>query len=443
MILVGNGRVVTQNSEIPYIENGCVAIEGNVIIEIGTTKELKAKYEGYEFIDAKGKVIMPGMVCTHHHIYSAFARGMSIKDAPVSKNFDDILENLWWRLDKKLTLEDTKYSAYTTLIDCIKNGTTTVFDHHASPFSITDSLFTIGDVAKELGIRNCLCYEVSDRDGLDITEEGIKENVNYIKHANAQEDDMTKGMFGLHAAFTLSDESLNKCAEAMEGLDAGYHVHTAEGRTDLYDSLNKYGKRVVNRLYDHKILGEKSIAVHCIHVNGQELDIVKDTNTNVVHNPESNMGNAVGCSPVIEMVKRGINVGLGTDGYTSDMFESYKVGNIIHKHSLCDPSVAWGEIPKALFENNTNIAGKYYKKPVGLLKEGAYADVIVVDYNPLTPMNGSNCNSHILFGMTGKSVVTTIINGKVVMKDRELVNIDEEAIFAKSREIAAKLWERI
>lgn len=441
-MIIGNGRVITRDEENPYIENGSVVIRDNTIIAVGDYSVLKEKYKEEEFIDAKGKLIMPGLINTHMHIYSAFARGMAGK-GPAPKNFTDILENLWWRLDKGLTLEDTKYSAYTTYLDCIKNGVTTVFDHHASPYSVEGSLFTIGDVAKELGVRTCLCYETSDRDGEEILKAGIKENINFIKKYNNVNEDMLKGMFGMHAAFTLSDKSLDMCREVMEGLDAGYHIHTSEGIDDLYDSLRNHGKRVVERLMDFDILSDKTIAVHCVHVNSREMEILKQTNTNVVHNPESNMGNAVGCSPVLEFIKRGINVGLGTDGYTSDMMESIKVGNIIHKHNLCDPNVGFNEISSMVFDNNRKISAKYFNKEVGTLKEGAYGDVIIVDYNPLTPLNENNINGHIIFGMSGRCVTDTIINGKVVMRNRVINKVDEEKIFSKSRELAQKLWERI
>ncbi|WP_238902271.1 putative aminohydrolase SsnA [Clostridium sp. YIM B02506] len=441
-MIIGNGRVITRDEKNPYIENGAVVIKDNIIIEVGAYSILKEKYKEEEFIDAKGKVIMPGLVNTHMHIYSAFARGMAGK-GPAPKNFTDILENLWWRLDKGLTLEDTKYSAYTTYLDCIKNGVTTVFDHHASPYSVEGSLFTIGDAAKELGVRTCLCYETSDRDGEEILKAGIKENINFIKKYNNVNEDMLKGMFGMHAAFTLSDKSLDRCREAMEGLDAGYHIHTSEGIDDLYDSLRNHGKRVVERLMDFDILSDKTIAVHCVHVNSREMEILKQTNTNVVHNPESNMGNAVGCSPVLEFIKRGISVGLGTDGYTSDMMESIKVGNIIHKHNLCDPNVGFNEVSSMAFDNNRKISAKYFNKEVGTLKEGAYGDVIIVDYNPLTPLNENNINGHIIFGMSGRCVTDTIINGKVVMRNRVINKVDEEKIFSKSRELAQKLWERI
>ena len=441
-MILKNGRVITQDKDRPSIEDGAVVIEGNKIIAVDTTENILAKYKEEDIIDVDGKVIMPGFINTHHHIYSAFARGMASSGKP-NENFLEILENLWWKIDKKLSLEDLKYSAYTTYIDCIKKGVTTVFDHNASPFAVTGSLDSIADAAKDLGLRTCLCYEVSDRDGEKIAQEGIDENINFIKKYNTDEQNMIKGMFGLHASFTLSDETLRKCDEELKGLNAGYHVHVAEGIDDLEQCLEKYGKRVVERLRDMNILGDKTIAVHCIHVTDDELNILRDTNTMVVHNPESNMGNAVGCQPFLELHQKGITIGLGTDGYTSDMTESMKVANIIHKHVKQNPSVAWGEVPVSMFENNRKIAQKYFSGDLGILRAGALADVIVVDYDPLTPMNENNINSHILFGFTGKDVVTTIIDGKVIMQDRKLVGINEKEIFKTSREVAKKLWDRM
>lgn len=441
-MILKNGRVITQDKDRPYIENGAIVIKGNRIVDVDTTEKILEKYSNDEVVDVDGKVIMPGFINTHHHIYSAFARGMASSGKP-NENFLEILENLWWKIDKKLSLEDLKYSAYTTYIDCIKKGVTTVFDHNASPFAITGSLDSIADAAKDLGLRTCLCYEVSDRDGEKIAQEGIDENINFIKKYNTDEQNMIKGMFGLHASFTLSDETLRKCDEELKGLNAGYHVHVAEGIDDLEQCLEKYGKRVVERLRDMNILGDKTIAVHCIHVTDDELNILRDTNTMVVHNPESNMGNAVGCQPFLELHQKGITIGLGTDGYTSDMTESMKVANIIHKHVKQNPSVAWGEVPVSMFENNRKIAQKYFSGDLGILRAGALADVIVVDYDPLTPMNENNINSHILFGFTGKDVVTTIIDGKVIMQDRKLVGINEKEIFKTSREVAKKLWDRM
>lgn len=441
MLVIGNGKLFTRNDEMPFVENGAVAIEGTKIAAVGETEAIKKQYGDAEFIDAKGGVIMPAFINTHEHIYSAMARGLSIKGYN-PKGFLDILDGQWWTIDRHLTLEQTKYSAVETLISCIRNGVTTVFDHHASFGQIGGSLFTIADVAKELGVRACLCYEISDRDGMDKARESVMENAEFIRYALKDDTDMIAGMMGMHAQFTISDATM-ELAAANKPDEVGYHIHVAEGIEDLHDCLKKYGKRIVDRLMDFNILGEKTLLGHCIYINPHEMDLIKDTNTIVVHNPESNMGNACGCPPTMELVHRGILTGLGTDGYTHDMLESYKVANVLHKHHLCDANAAWGEVPKMLFENNAAIANRYFKTPLGVLKEGAAGDVIVVDYNPPTQLDASNINGHILFGMTGRDVVTTVANGRVLMKDREIKVIDVEEAMAKCREESAKLWHSI
>lgn len=441
MLLVGNGKVVTRGNNHRIIENGCVAIDGGLIAAVGAASDLKGKYPDAEWIDAKGGLIMPGLINAHNHIYSAMSRGIAIKGYD-PHGFLEILDGMWWTIDRNLLLEDTRYSALATYVDCIKNGVTTVFDHHASYGEIPGSLFAIADAAEQLGVRTCLCYEVSDRDGQEKMKQSVKENADFIRACQKDTNDMKKAMMGMHASFTLSDETLALCRENTPA-GIGFHIHVAEGMDDVYDSLKKYHKRLINRLFDNDILGEKTICGHCIHVNGLEMDILKQTNTMVVHNPESNMGNAVGCPPTMEMVHRGIVTGLGTDGYTNDMYESMKVANVLHKHNLCDPNAAWGEVPQMLFYGNPAIGARYFQHKLGVLEEGAAADVIVSDYDPLTPLTADNINGHTLFGLTGRSIVTTIINGKVRMKDRELVGIDEHEIMAKSREHAQAMWNRI
>ncbi len=441
MFILGNGRMITRDPEHPWYENGAAVIEDGQILDTGDFDEIRQKYPDTELIDARGGVIMPGLINAHEHIYSAMARGLSVKGYN-PKGFLDILEGMWWNIDRHLTLEQTRLSAVTTLIDCVKNGVTTIFDHHASFFEIKDSLFAIEEAAKEAGIRRCLCYEVSDRDGADKAREAVLENERFIKYALAQKDHMTVGMMGMHASFTLSDETMYLAGEHKPS-QAGFHIHVAEGAYDLAHCQEHYGKRLVHRLKDLDILGEKTLAAHCIYVDEEEMDLLKETNTMVVHNPESNMGNACGCPPTMKMVEKGIVCGLGTDGYTHDMIESYKVANILHKHHLQDPNAAWSEVPKMMFENNVKIAKKYFSVPLGALKKGYAADVIVTDYLPVTPMNAENCNSHILFGMNGRSVTHTICNGKVLMKDRQLTFCDEAEVLAKVRESAGALWRSI
>lgn len=441
MLIIGNGRVITRDLESPFLENGAVVMDGDTIVKVGEVSEMRKMYPEAEFVDGKGGVIMPAFINAHEHIYSAFARGLSINGYDPN-GFLDILDGMWWTIDRNLTLEQTKLSAMATYIDAVKNGVTTVFDHHASFGSITDSLFAIEEAAKEMGVRTCLCYEVSDRDGKDKAKEAVMENARFIKHALESKDDMIAGMMGMHASFTISDETMELCA-ANKPKEVGYHIHVAEGIEDLHHSLKTYGKRIIDRLMDCNVLGEQTIAAHCIYVNKHEMELLKETGTMVVHNPESNMGNACGCPPTMEIFHAGILTGLGTDGYTHDMLESYKVANILHKHHLCNANAAWGEVPEMLFYGNAKIANRYFKKPLGVLKEGAAADVIVMDYYPRTPMNGGNCNSHVLFGMNGRSVVTTVANGKVLMKDRILLGIDEEKVMGDCRQEAEKLWKSI
>ena len=438
MLLLGNGQLITRDPDMPYLANGAVAIVGEEILAVGEEEELKRTYPDASYVDAHGGIIMPGLINAHTHIYSGLARGLAI-DGFHPTNFYEILDGMWWNIDRHLTIEGTKASAYATILECIRNGVTTIFDHHASFCEIPGSLFAIRDVAKELGIRSCLCYEVSERDGKEKCEESIRENAEFAKWARDEDDDMIKAMFGGHALFTISDETFAKMVEANNGM-TGFHIHVAEGMNDVYDSLRNYGTRPINRLLNNGILGEKTLLGHCIHVNPAEMDIIKETGTMVVNNPESNMGNAVGCSPVLQMMAKGITVGMGTDAYTHDMLESLKVFLIIQRHHACDPDVGFMEDMTMLFENNARIAAKYFKRPLGVLKKGAAADVIVMDYKPFTPFSDENINGHMLFGMMGRCCRTTIINGKVLYKDREFTEIDEDAVSAQIMGESGKLW---
>ena len=438
MLIVKNGRVITRDAAHPYYKDGAVVIDGEQILEVGACQDLEKKYPKAETIDAKGGLIMPGFINAHTHIYSGLARGLSVKGYNPT-NFYEILDGMWWAIDRKLDLDLTRASAYVTILECIRDGVTTIFDHHASFCEIPGSLFAIKDVAKELGMRACLCYEVSERDGEEKCLQSIQENADFLTWCEKENSDMIKAMFGGHALFTISDRTFEKMVEANDGR-TGFHIHVAEGMNDVWDSLQNYGTRPVERLLNNNILGKKTLLGHCIHLSGSEMDIIRETGTMVVNNPESNMGNAVGCAPVLQMMKKGILVGMGTDAYTHDMLESLKVFLIIQRHNAEMPNVAWGEDMKMLFENNREIAGRYFKKPVGILKPGAAADVIVMDYDPFTPISDENIDGHLLFGMNGHNCRTTIINGKVLYKDRAFVGIDEEKINAFSMEQACRLW---
>ena len=438
MQLLTNGRLITRDPDKPYFEKGAVAFEGTKITEVGEEAVLRAKYPDAKVIDAKGGVIMPAFINAHTHIYSALARGLAIVGNNPT-NFYEVLDGTWWAIDRKLTLAGTKASADALYLDCIKQGVTTIFDHHASYCEIPGSLFKIAESAREFGIRSCLCYEVSDRDGEEKCLQAIQENADFITYCEKEQDPMLKAMFGGHALFTISDKTFDRMVAANNGR-TGYHIHVSEGMNDVYDSLQNYGRRPVQRLQDHGILGPKTILGHCIHVNSAEIEIIKSTDTMVVNNPESNMGNAVGICPVLPLYKNGILLGMGTDAYTNDMLESLKVALCSQRSNACLPNVAWCEVTDMLFKNNARIGARYFPDELGVLKAGAAADIIVMDYKPYTPFSDANIDGHMIFGMTGRQCQTTIGNGKVLMLDRQLVGVDEEAVNAHILEEAKKLW---
>lgn len=441
MYLISNGRLFTRDPQRPFIEDGAVVTEGERIVAVGTSDELKAKYPQAQLIDACGQLIMPAFINTHTHIYSGLARGLSINGYQPT-NFYEILDGMWWKLDRELTLEDTKASAYATYLECIRNGVTTVFDHHASYKEIPGSLFAIADCAKEMGVRSCLCYEVSDRDGEEKCDQAIRENADFIKHCQEHPDPMLNAMFGMHALFTISDKTFEKCVKANDGR-AGYHIHICEGLNDVEDSRDNYGMLPVDRLVKWGILGEKTILGHCIHLTDPEIDTIAASDTMVVNNPESNMGNAVGCSPVLKMFAKGIMLGLGTDAYTHDMLESLKVALAIQRHNAGMPNVGWNEVTTMLFQNNAKIAAKYFNSPLGVIREGAAADIIVMDYLPFTPLSADNLDGHMIFGMNGRQCRTTMANGRLLYLDRKFVEIDEEKLSAQIKATAVKLWGRV
>ena len=350
-----------------------------------------------------------------------------------------MLDGQWWYIDRNLYLEATKASAQALVIDSIKQGVTTIFDHHASFCEVPGSLMRIAEVTREFGMRACLCYEVSDRDGEEKSLQSVQENKDFIDYCEQNPSDMLKAMFGGHALFTISDKTFDRMVAANNGR-TGYHIHVSEGMNDVYDSLQNYGRRPVQRLQDHGILGEKTILGHCIHVNTAEMEIIKETGTMVVNNPESNMGNAIGICPVLQLYKRGILLGMGTDAYTNDMLESLKVALCSQRSQNCLPNVGWCEVTDMLFKNNAKIGAKYFPDQLGVLKAGAAADIIVMDYKPFTPFSDENIDGHMIFGMTGRQCQTTIAAGKLLMKDRELVGIDEEAENAHILEASKKLW---
>ena len=438
-MLITNATLITWESENRVLEDHAILVENDRIREIGTTQALTAKYPHEEKLDAGGQYVMPGNVCAHTHFYGAYARGMAIP-GPAPKDFPEILRKLWWPLDRSLDAESIRYSVLPCLVDAIKHGTTTLFDHHASPNAINGSLDIIANEVEKSGLRAVLCYEVTDRDGEEKMRAGIEENVRFI---NRTKSPLLAGTFGLHAGLTLSDSSLALCRQSVPE-EIGFHIHTAEHESDEYDSLNKSGLRVIDRLHKHGILGPKTITAHGVHFDAREIQLLVETGTWLSHQPRSNMNNGVGVAPVESMMRAGIKVCLGNDGFSNAMWEEWKAAYLLHKVHHRDPRRMGGhDVTQMAIYNNAALANVFFPSAtIGQLVPGAVADIIFVDYHPNTPLTTGNLPWHIIFGVQPGMVTTTIVAGKVLMKDRELLTLDEKEIGAKAREIAPKVWER-
>lgn len=437
MKILHNGTVLTMDPANPVLEKGALLIEGDKISALGG-EELLREHPQARCLDARGGLILPGMINTHMHMYSAFARGMGIPGYR-PRSFTDILEGLWWRLDKLLTPRDNYYSAMVSGIEAIQNGTTTLIDHHASPNSAEGSLDELAQACSELGLRASLSYEVSDRDGPAVAAAGIAENTRFARWCEEEKSPRLAASFGLHAAFTLSDETLEACAKAARG--QGFHVHTAEAQSDRDYSMERHGLPVVKRLDKFGLWGPRSLAIHCVHIDSEEMDILAQRDVSLVHNPESNMGNAVGRARVEAMVEKGLRLGLGSDGYTTDMFEGMKVANLLLKHGQGDPA-AGGEV-EALLANNIDIASRHFGRSIGRLVPGWQADTIILKYKPYTPLTGENWFYHLLMGVSGGMVATVLVDGRILMEDGQLLGVDREKVFAQARPQAERLWKRL
>jgi putative selenium metabolism protein SsnA len=442
-MLIINARVVTFGEANEIVEGGAVRIDGDRITDVGTTARLTKAHADDEVVDAGGQLLMPGNLCGHTHFYGAFSRGMAIPGAP-PRDFPEILGKLWWRLDKALSPEDVKYSALVCLVDAVKHGTTTLIDHHASPNAIEGSLDAIAEAVEQAGVRASLCYEVTDRDGQGRAQAGIEENVRFARSLADDPRPQLAASFGLHASLTLSGETLADCVVAAQDPGLGFHIHAAEGISDQEDSLRKSGKRVVERLHDAGILGPKSILVHCVHVDAWEMELLRDTATWVTHQPRSNMNNAVGVAPVETMLRGGIPVALGNDGFSNNMWAEWKAAYLVHKLWHADPRRMGGyDVVKMAVTNNAALARVFWPDaPVGEIAPGAYADLMLVDYHPFTELTAGNLPWHVLFGFEADAITATMGAGRWLMRDRELLTLDEAAIAAKARELSASAWQR-
>ena len=443
-MLIHNATIITWGESNQVLDDYAVLVEDGLVSDLGPSAQLLAAHPDSEILDAKGQFLMPGNICAHTHFYGAYARGLAIPGEP-PKDFPEILQKLWWPLDKALDEKSIRSSALIHLVDAIKSGTTTLIDHHASPNAIEGSLDWIAECVDDAGLRAVLCYEVSDRDGPETAQAGIEENKRFLAQCASQDiaGGRVAASFGLHASLTLSDETLEAC-RAVVPEDVGFHIHVAEHEADQQDSLAKSGLRVVPRLQKHGILGPQTIAAHAVHVQEDEIAMLAETKTWITHQPRSNMNNGVGAADVDALLKAGVKVCLGNDGFTQDMWTEWKTAYLMHKLWHRDPRRMNGaDVARMGAQNNAALAQLFFPDtPIGEIRRGATADLILVDYQAYTPISADNLPWHILFGFQERLVTMTMVAGKVLMQDRELLFLDEGDIAAEARELAPEVWQR-
>ncbi len=436
-LLITNGCLVTLDEENRCLDGASVYVDGRTIAAVGDLDP--ASITADRRIDAGGRLVMPGLINAHHHLYSTFARGFT-PPGPPARNFAQNLERLWWKLDAALDADDVYYSALLALMDAARAGCTTVIDHHASPACCDGSLDQIERAFREVGLSGCLCYEVSDR---NVEGQGIEENARYLKKCRDADDDQFAGLFGLHALMTLGSATLERCAEVAQSLDAGFHVHAAEDTVDVETTSDQHGQGIMDRFLEFGIPGPKTIFVHGTHLEPREMDLLHSTDSMLVSNPESNMNNGLRVSPLLDLLQHGVTVGLGTDGMSSHLISQARAMYMHQRTDHRDPTLAFGESCDALLYGNREICGRVFREPRGALAAGQLADIVVHDYVPFTPLSNSNFCGHLLFGLGFSRAHTTVARGEVILDEGRLPHIDEENVRARCSERAAAIWKRI
>jgi putative selenium metabolism protein SsnA len=412
----------------PSVERACLRIEGPVVVERAAKL---APAMGEEVIEAEGALVLPGLVNAHTHLYSALARGMPGPAEP-PKSFVEILEKVWWRLDRALDEESVYLSGLVGAIEAARSGTTLLFDHHASPSFIRGSLATLRRAVEELGLRSVLCYETTDRNGLEGRDAGIAENRGFLASGPTE---LTLGMLGAHASFTLSNESLDRLSAAIQDANSSLHVHVAEDRADIEHCRVRHECGLVERLRRHSLLSDRTLLVHGVHLSEPELHDAQADGAWLVHCPRSNMNNAVGHARTIAFRR----AALGTDGLDQDMLAETRAAFLRMRDTGREDALA------AAFEllvGGHRLASSFFGLSLGRLEPAAPADLVVFDYRPPTPLTAESLAGHLLFGLDRSHVRSTMVAGRFVLRDRRITTVDEAQVLSRARVAAAALWER-
>lgn len=434
--------MVTMDSQRRILEGHSVAVKDGRIVEVGKTGDLKKRFPSAEVIDATGRVVMPGIICSHSHLYGILLRGASLKISPPS-DFTQILQRVWWPVDEALTFEDAYASALVASIEFAKAGVTTFADTYSGPNSITGVLDHIAKAVDEVGVRGFIAFEATERHSKDEGLKGAEENVRFAKKISSNPKSKANPLFSLHASFTVSNDLIERVKKLASKYNAPITIHVSEGLGDLQHNLENYGKRTVERLRDVGLVGPNVVLAHCVNLSEDEIDIIAETRTGVAHNPMSNMLNAVGVAPILRMLERKVNVGLGNDGYIFDMFENMRTAYLLHRVYHKNPNAI---DPYTILEMVTINGARLYgrEKEIGSIEPGKKADIIVIKPQLLpTPLNANSVCGHLINTVDGDDVEHVFVEGVRIVKNKHLTTIDEEKAQSISQSAAAKLWTKL
>ncbi len=431
--LLTNARIIDPFGKTEYIEKGYILIEDETIVKIGAGSAPEIMVD--ETIDLNSKTVLPGMINAHTHLYSALAMGMpASKNTPV--NFVEILKEVWWKLDLVLDKDSTKASFESGLLECLKSGVTTIFDHHSSPNYTNGSLDLLTNIANKFGQNISVAFETTDRNGKEFFKSGLIENIESFEKFHNK---YVHPLIGLHASFTLSDKSLKSIYNELKGLENwGIHIHVAEDQADETDATSKGYESVIDRLNKFNLINEYSFIIHGIHSSDKDMKLLKNAGATLVHNPTSNANNRVGMLPNTHISS--MNAGLGTDGMRANMLEEAQQGTLIRSSHLNgdESSIDYLEI---LFKNNPTIASRTFGQNIGHLSPGNQADLAIYDYQPRTAITEDNFAGHILFGFGQPTDVIT--RGEYRVKNRKLINVSEQNIKANAQKQSLRLWNKM
>jgi len=441
-ILVKGGIIVTMDPRQRILSDHSIIIEDGRFRAIGKTNEITRHSKVDEIVDASGSIVMPGLICSHTHLYGILLRGAKLNITPPS-DFTQILQRVWWPVDECLTFDDAYASALVACLEFLKTGTTTFADTFSGPNSIEGVLDRMAKAVDEVGIRGLLAFEATERHSKAEGERGVRENVRFATSTKRAKGSRVLPLFSLHASFTVTDELMRSVRELGSKYSVPITIHTSEGLGDPQHNMERYGKRTIERLRDVGLLAPDVVLAHCVHLNDSELDILAKSGANVAHNPMSNMLNAVGTARVPDMLRRGIRVGLGNDGYIFDDFENMRATYLIHRSVTRNPNAIDAY---AILEMATIRGAELYGlgKQLGSIECGKRADLIVIKPELLpTPLNPDSVVGHLINTTNGHDVRTTIVDGKIVMRDRTVTTLDEMGAQTKGQDAAAALWQRL